>query len=117
VAQKRLADAKWGVVREEIRSILIESAKLRQTITYSELCMRLQTATLHYHSSILTRLMDEVCEDEWDKGHGKLCALIVLKATGIPGGGYFSHMPQSDDLEAAWRQDLEDVFSKSTTPG
>ncbi len=114
-ARTKLSDAEWHAVKDEIRAILIELAQSRQTITYSGLCLRLQTVTLHPHSFVFTRILREVCGEELEKGHRMLCALVVAKATGMPGGGYFGAMAQlgadASDLEARWREDLEDVFT------
>ncbi len=111
-ARQQAAAADYRAVKAEMRALLIETARARQTITYSELCLRLTTVTLHYHSHIFHRLLREVCREAWDDGDGQLCALVVTKQTGIPGGGYFDHMDERtmDDLEAEWRQDLEGVF-------
>ncbi|MBE2272449.1 MAG: hypothetical protein IAE80_29705 [Anaerolinea sp.] len=110
--RKSLASADYSAVKAEIHAILIDVARARQTITYSELCLHVTTASLHYHSHIFHRLLREVCADAWEQGDGKLCALVVTKQTGMPGGGYFdgTSPAESPDLEAAWRADLESVF-------
>lgn len=108
---RALADTDYAALKGEIRAIMIETARARQTITYSELCLRLETARLHYHSTLLTRLLNEIGSVEVEAGRGVLPAVVVTKQTGIPGGGYFSGMNgiDADALEALWRDDFESV--------
>lgn len=110
---RKLTDADLSAVKDEIRAILIETARARQTITYSEICLRLTTVTLHYHSFFFHKLLRDVCREAWERGEGMLCALVVLKGTGLPSGGYFDHLSGAtpEELEAEWRRDLESVFA------
>jgi hypothetical protein len=98
-----------------MRALLIDLARRRELITYSEMCARLETVTLHPHSFVFARLLREVCGEEEAKGHGMLCALVVSKTTGMPGGGYFRGMAElgfdASDLEARWREDVDAVFA------
>lgn len=100
--------------REEMRSILIAHARDRQTITYSGLSLLMQTVHVHYRSPLFMQLLTDVCAEEERQGHGMLCALVVSKTTGIPGGGYFSGMAQMgrdvSEMEASWRAELEQVY-------
>jgi hypothetical protein len=107
-----LLDAKWDDVREEIRNILIDLARQRQTITYSELAALVQSARLHYHSHIFFQLLIDVGRIEADAGRPILPALVVTKQTGMPGGGYFtlSENVDSGDLRAEWENDLHEVY-------
>ncbi len=111
MASRRLTEADYQALKAEIRAIMIEAAKARQTITYSELCLRLETARLHYHSTLLTKLLIEIGRAEIEAGRGVLPAVVVTKHTGIPGGGYFAGMNgiDADALEALWRDDFESV--------
>lgn len=101
---------------EEMRAILIEQARMRQTITYSDLALAM-SIYLHPHSYTFANIMRLVCREELAKGHGQLCALIVSKVTGMPGGGYFkgiSPLPDDEamlDAESYWRGELEAVFA------
>lgn len=113
-ARFKLTDVEWNVVKDEIRLILIDVARQRQTITYSGLCLRLHSVRLHYHSFIFHKILREVCREVWEQGGGQLCALVVAKQTGIPGGGYWTGLDAlpADDLVALWQQDLDDVYDK-----
>lgn len=111
----RLSEADRGAIKEEMRALLRDLARTHQLITYSELANQIQTAYLHPHSFVFTRLLREVCGEEERAGHGMLCALVVSKTTGIPSGGYFTGLAgpdrDPDDLEALWREDLERLFA------
>ncbi|MEZ4669073.1 MAG: hypothetical protein R3E39_14295 [Anaerolineae bacterium] len=116
MAQKILADAKWSALREEMRQIMVETARRGQLITYSELCAALKTAYLHYHSPILVRLLTEVGRSEVQAGRPVLPAVVVGKQSGIPGPGYFKVGEGDAEAEghvepkAMWEADLEQVF-------
>ncbi len=108
---RALADADYQALKAEIRALMIEAARARQTITYSELCRELKTAHLHYHSTLLTKLLSEIGQVEVEAGRGVLPAVVVTKQTHIPGGGYFAGMDgvDADALEAMWRDDFDSV--------
>jgi hypothetical protein len=110
----RLTPEERATAKEELREILIYLARTRQTATYSDVCMMMQTVHLHPYSFIFTRLLTEVCGEEEAKGHGMLCALVVAKLTGMPGAGYFRGMAalgrDQSDMEASWRAEVEQVF-------
>ena len=108
--------ARWSEIIAETRAILIQQARLRQTITYSELCAMLQTARIHYHSPLMVRLLDDLGREEFEARRPVLPALVVTKGTGIPGAGYFRMdgvIPDeqtASDPEAIWAADLQAVF-------
>ena len=110
----RLTDAERAAVKAAMHTALIQQAKAKQTITYSELAARLPVL-IHPHSFVFSRLLREVCAEGFEKGHGQLCALVVSKQTGMPSGGYFvgSATPSCDmsNLESAWLEDLESLFT------
>jgi hypothetical protein len=110
----RLTAKERAAAKEEMRAILIEHARARQTITYSGLGLMIETIRLHHRSPMFMHILTEVCAEEEEQGHGMLCALVVSKTTGIPGGGYFSGMAQMgrdvSEMEASWRAELEQVF-------
>ncbi|MFN8526988.1 MAG: hypothetical protein U0670_00045 [Anaerolineae bacterium] len=101
---------------DAMRAILIDCARERRTITYSELASINPVAYLHPHSFTFTHLLRQVCGEEAAKGHGQLCALVVSKITGMPSGGYFRGLAvegdSTEDIEARWRADLEQVFKR-----
>lgn len=116
-AKYRLSDAEKRAVIAEMRAILIDYAKQRRTITYSELAQQLQTCAVHPHSFVFAHLLRAACRQAVDAGEGFLCALVVRQETGIPGAGYFRRddLPpdlNTAELEALWRHELEQVFAR-----
>lgn len=106
----QLADADKAAIEAEMRALLYQCARERRTITYSGLAEEL-SVYLHPHSFVFSRLLRSLCQEEIAAGRPILCALVVSKATGIPGGGYFAGVPrEANDFEARWREDLEAVY-------
>jgi hypothetical protein len=112
-SRRNLIDTQWNEVKAEIRQIIIDTAKARQLITYSELTRMLQTAYVHYHSHVLTRLLIDIGSEEHAAGRPILPALVVAKQTGRPGPGYFKLAPGeteiSDPIEE-WEQEVQRVY-------
>jgi hypothetical protein len=111
----RLTDAEMHTTRAEMRAVMIACAQESRTITYSELASRL-SLHLHPHSFVFSRLLRDVCGAAEKAGEGLLCALVVSKQTGMPGGGYFASVAArglaSRDLVSHWRADLESVYER-----
>jgi hypothetical protein len=123
MARKTLSTAQWNALRSEMRQIMIDVARHQQTITYSELCAMLKTAYLHHRAPALTQLLIEIGAQEAKAGRPVLPAVVVAKASGMPGGGYFKSdtgkasplTPRnadegSNDPKAMWEADLQRVF-------
>src|SRR5262249_50987651 len=119
--RKPLAEAQWSVLREEMRQVMIETARRGQLITYSELCALLKTAYLHYHSPQIVKLLDEIGMMEHEAGRPILPAVVVGKQSGIPGAGYFRIAVEGHDNEGGfdpkvnWEADLKAVFDYWST--
>lgn len=102
-----LTQDEWQAACAEIRARLIELARLRTTITYGDLTAQLTTIAAHPGSYVFHALLREVCYAEYEAGRGMLCALVVSKATGRPGQGFYKALIQRGydctDLEACWQ--------------
>lgn len=102
-----LSTADWDELRAEMRAILIKLARQRETITYSELAAQLQTAYIHYRAPAFGEILRIIAEDETEAGRPSLATLVVTKATGRPGDGYFKHAGAEgedvSDPEAYWQ--------------
>jgi hypothetical protein len=111
-----LTPDEWTVYKEAMRAIMIRCAREKRTITYSDLAGENPVAFLHPHSFMFASIMRKICAEEYDRGHGQLCALVVSKLTGMPSAGYFRSLSSNDtdptlDAEARWRQEMADVFA------
>jgi hypothetical protein len=114
-----LSQAKWEDVKTEIRQLLIDTARARTVIAYSELTAMLQTARVHYHSHILARLLVDIGWEETEAGRPVLPALVVTRQSGMPGQGFFKlaaergyDISQPDQYWAAAVQQVHDYWSK-----
>jgi hypothetical protein len=114
MTRKTFSAAKWSEIKAEMRQIMIEVARNRQTITYSELCAMLKTTYLHYHSPALTQLLVEIGTEEAKAGRPVLPAVVVGKQSGMPGAGYFKADIEEAEInnpKAAWEADLQRLYT------
>jgi hypothetical protein len=103
-----LSQADWDALKAEMRTLLIQAARSEKTIVYSELAAQLRTATVHYRSPVFSTLLQQLAADDVQAGRPSLATLVVNKATGRPGAGYFKHAAlafghELDDPEAYWQ--------------
>lgn len=74
-----------------LKEALVEVARNRGTITYGEIAPLLGLNTrLSCDRTRLMRVLHSVCGGEKDCGMPLLGAVVVAKATGIPGKGFFA---------------------------
>lgn len=103
----------WHIIKAEIRAILIGLAKLRLTISYSELAAQIQSTYIHYRAPAFDRILQDVCADEVAAGRPILGVLVVNKQTGRCGAGFFKwaglHGFDVDDPVAFWQAEFERV--------
>jgi hypothetical protein len=99
-------------VLDEMRAILIDCAKRRQTITYSELAQTITSARMHHRAPIFHRLLDHLMTGD-DPDEPSLATLVVRKDSGIPGMGYFAIAGRDGeyvpDPEAYWKERFDEL--------
>ena len=104
----------WETAKEEIRELMIAVATLKTTITYSELAVQMMTISPHPGSYVFQALLRDVCKDEREAGRGMLCAIVVSKAKGIPGQGFFKAMIKQGydctDIQACWQNEIDRLY-------
>ena len=78
--------------------ILIEAARMRRTLPYSELAGRVgpPLTARAVHRQLLTPLSERARRF----GLPDLAALVVRKGSGLPGGGWFDPATPGDPVEA-----------------
>jgi len=86
---------------------LIEVARVRGVIAYSELAERCGYGK--EGGLIVKPLLNEIHKAEVDSGRTGLDALVVRKHDGTPGHGY-----NEGDVDA-WREDVENVYAEWST--
>lgn len=115
----RQGDATWKAVVVEMTGIIRDRARLKKTISYSELSALVKTAVVPYDSpSIMGGLLADVSIAEDAAGRGMLSVLVVHK-TGdmMPGWGFFELAEQLgrdiSDPDACWANEMKRVFASN----
>jgi hypothetical protein len=80
--------------KQEIREILVATARAENVITYQELTTRLTTGRLEPDSVALAQLLGEISAAEDAAGRGLLTVVVVRKGSGRPGRGFFAMAQQ-----------------------
>lgn len=114
-ARDQIPDTRGGhAVKDEIRSILIEIARQRGTIAYSELVQKVRTARLTPGSPELAAMLGELSSEEDAAGRGMLSALVVSKSDRKPGAGFFSLARElgrdTSDRQHCWNDELQELY-------
>lgn len=104
----------WAEAKREAGALLLERARARGTVTYSELCRAITVGSIQPRSWALVALLDEICAEE-DVARGVVLATLVVRAdTGRPGDGYFAWAERAgrdvSDREAFWCSQAEAVW-------
>ncbi len=105
----------WHDARKEMRKVLIEIAKGKKTITYSDLCNSIKIIKFEPSSSALANMLGEISEDENNR-KGPLLSVLVVHKNGdsMPGQGFFELAIQLGfnfkDREAFWIEQLNLVY-------
>lgn len=111
-----LLEADWEAARAEIHALLVELARERETITYSQLANQLKTVRLHPGAYAFHALLRSICGAEHEAGRALLCALVVSQRTKRPGKGYYTMAAKYgrdvSDTEACWQAELELIYAQ-----
>jgi hypothetical protein len=104
----------WDSAKAEMKDLLIQRAKLRGTMPYSELTNRVQTISLEPHSQALAAMLGEVSEEEDAAGRGLLTVIVVHKDGEMqPGPGFFELAKlrgrDTRDILKCWIDELKKV--------
>ena len=106
----------WNAAKKEMRQILIDRAKVRRDISYSELASKMQTIQLEPNSYALAELLGEISTEENSLGRGMLSVIVVHK-TGDkqPGKGFFELANELgrdiSDIDTCWIDELKRVYA------
>ena len=80
----------WEAAKSEMREALVERAKVRGMIPYSELVEKISTIELEPNSYALAAMLGEVSTEEAAADRGMLSVLVVHKVGDMqPGPGFF----------------------------
>ena len=107
---------KWEAAKAEARAILVDCAKARQMIPYSELTPQIRSIRLEPHDARFFHFLGEISSAEAKAGRGMLTALVVHKSGDFqPGPGFFELAKdlghKVDDIEKFWIKEVKKVFA------
>lgn len=106
----------WNAAKTEARDLMIERAKVRGMIPYSDLVTRIKAVHLEAHDQRLFHLLGEVSADEDAAGRGMLSVIVVHKTGDMqPGPGFFELAKQlgrnTSDILRCWVDELKRVHA------
>ncbi len=105
----------WNRAKEETKSILIDHARRRQMIPYSNLVERIHSIHLEPNDYALASLLGEVSTEEDEAGRGLLTVLVVHKTGDYkPGPGFFELAKERGrnvkDIDKTWVEEMTRVI-------
>lgn len=106
----------WDAAKHEARSAMIERARLRRMIYYSDLVKKIFSVAFDYHDVRLNSLLADISTEEDTAGRGLLTAVVVHK-TGEqkdrPGSGFYDLAATLDrntsDKDRCWTNEVRRV--------
>jgi molybdopterin synthase catalytic subunit len=104
----------WEAAKAEMREALVERAKVRGMIPYSELVEEITTIELEPNSFALAAMLGEVSTEEDAADRGMLSVIVVHKVGDMqPGPGFFELAEQlgrdTSDILKCWIEELKKV--------
>jgi molybdopterin synthase catalytic subunit len=116
MATSNSSQTEWEAAKQEIRNLLVERAKVRGMIPYSELAEKVRSMNLEAHDQRLFHLLGEISSEESRAGRGMLSVIVVHKAGDMqPGPGFFDLAKRlgrdTSDILKCWVQELKKVHS------
>jgi len=104
----------WDAAKAEMREALVERAKVRGMIPYSELVEKIRTIELEPNSFALAAMLGEVSTEESEADRGMLSVLVVHKVGDMqPGPGFFELAEElgrdTSDILKCWVDELKKV--------
>ena len=106
----------WERAKQEMKEILIERAKVRGMIPYSELAARIKTINIRPESYAFAAMLGEISMEEDQAGRGMLTVIVVHKSGDMqPGPGFFELAQElgrdTSDILRCWVDELKRVHA------
>ena len=106
----------WETAKKEMKEILIERAKVRGMIPYSELAAQIKSIHIAPESYAFAAMLGEVSTEEDKSGRGMLSVIVVHKSGDMqPGPGFFELAKtlgrDTSDILACWVAELKKVHA------
>lgn len=104
----------WERAKEEATSVLIDIARRKGRIAYSELAPQISAISLEAHDPRMFHLLGEISSEEDAAGRGMLTAIVVHKSGDMqPGPGFFelakSLGKDTSDILVCWINEFNHV--------
>jgi len=104
----------WDAAKDEAKAILIDVARRKGRIAYSELASQIQAIEIEAHDPRMFHLLGEISVEEDEAGRGMLTAIVVHKSGDMqPGPGFFelakSLGKDTSDILACWVSEFNRV--------
>ena len=106
----------WDAAKQEVRTTLVERAKVRGMIPYSDLVEKIRAIRFQAHDQRLFHLLGQVSTEENAAGRGMLSVVVVHKFGDMqPGPGFFELANQlgrdTSDVLKCWVEELKRVYA------
>ena len=106
--------ADWELAKDQMRAVLVETARRRGTITYAELCARVTAIVVQPHDATLPGLLREISTEDHQRGRAMRTALVVYKKKQRPGRGFFAFAKslgkEVRDPDQFWEREVTRVY-------
>jgi hypothetical protein len=108
--------AAWEAAKQEARAIMIERARVRGMIPYSDLVARITSVRLAPHDPRLFHFLGEIASEDDEQGLGLTTVVVVHKNGDMqPGPGFFelakSRGRDTSDILGCWVSELHKVHA------
>jgi hypothetical protein len=105
----------WAAAKEEIRLVLVEKAKSRTMIPYSDLVGLVKAVHFNAFDQRLFAILGQLSVDEHEDGRPLLSVLVVHKTGDMkPGDGFFELAEalgrDTSDVLKAWITEVQKVY-------
>ena len=109
-------EAAWNAAKEEARRVLIDRARVRGMIPYSELANQITSIEIGAHDPRLFHMIGDISIEEDAAGRGMLSALVVHKHGDMqPGPGFFELAKRlgrdTEDILECWVAEMRKVHA------
>ncbi|MRS04693.1 hypothetical protein EG832_15975 [bacterium] len=108
--------AKWEEAKNEARAILIERAKVRGLISYSDLMYQITSIKMDPHDVRISPFLEEISLAEHSGGRPLITAIVTHKTGDMqPGHGFYELAKKLGkditDLTKCWVEEFKKVHS------
>lgn len=110
------SESEWQLVKTQLKSLLIDTARKEQLITYKDLSFGLNPEKFPPNSEALSALLYEVTREEFLNGKGLLTSVVVKSGqVPFPGDGFFKCAEECGKRvygrQKFWIRELKHLYS------